>query len=104
MSNIDIPEPVIFYTIKEACEKEVYFRKFIDRVRLERNKKLQSTDYLMIQDVFSKYDVEKQQKITEYRQKLRDFMNDMMEDKIPFNINLTPEEILDNTIPPLDAP
>ena len=30
-------------------------------------------------------------------------MNDMMEDKIPFNINLTPEEILNEAVPPLDA-
>tara|TARA_B110000285_G_C14596260_1_gene368629 strand:+ start:232 stop:513 length:282 start_codon:yes stop_codon:yes gene_type:complete len=89
--------------VKDSCETQPLFKKCIEHIRLERNKKLQSTDYLMIQDVFSKYDVEKQQKITEYRQKLRDFMNDMMEDKIPFNINLTPEEILDNTITPLDA-
>lgn len=89
--------------VKDSCETQPLFKGCIEHIRLERNKKLQSTDYLMIQDVFSKYDVEKQQKITEYRQKLRDFMNDMMEDKIPFNINLTPEEILNEAVPPLDA-
>jgi hypothetical protein len=58
----------------------------------------------MIQDIFSKYDIERQEQIKEYRQKLRDLMNDIMDDKITFNMNLFPDEIINIIIPPLNAP
>ena len=101
---MDSDNTIHITSIKEGCEKCACFKKGIDNIRDERNKKLASTDYLMIQDIFSKYDIERQEQIKEYRQKLRDLMNDIMDDKITFNINSSPEEIINEIIPPLNTP
>jgi hypothetical protein len=100
---MDSDNTIHITSIKEGCEKCACFKKGIDNIRDERNKILASTDYLMIQDIFSKYDIERQEQIKEYRQNLRDIMDDIMDDKITFNINLSPEEIINEIIPSLNT-
>ena len=97
------PNTIVIHSAKEGVELCPIYKQVLQDIRDERNKKLASTDYLMIQDIFSKYDIERQEQIKEYRQKLRDLMNDIMDDKITFNINLSPEEIINEIIPPLNT-
>ncbi len=44
----------------------------ITELRAERNQRLGATDYLLLQDVFSRYSEGTRTQILEYRQELRD--------------------------------
>lgn len=72
------------YTVINLSNEEklaVKEARWID-VRYHRNNTLNSTDYLMMSDLFSSFSAADQEKIVEYRQALRDLTN--QED--PFNI------------------
>ena len=83
---------------REGVEICPIFKQAIQDLRDERNKKLGETDFLMCLDVFESFDTEKQEKIKLYRKNLRNLLNDIMDDKIEFKINLSPHDIIIDAI------
>lgn len=77
-------EQIHIATFKEGCEKNYFFNKKVELLRELRNQRLKDTDYYLLPDIV--LDEEKLNKIKEYRQQLRDFMNKLMNDEIECDI------------------
>lgn len=75
---------VVINNFKEGCEKSITFKVRIDEIRTLRNKLLKDTDYYLLPDIT--IEENKLKEIKEYRQRLRDFMNKLMNDEITCNI------------------
>ena len=75
---------VVINNFKEGCEKSITFKVRIDEIRTLRNKLLKDTDYYLLPDITIEENKLKEKK--EYRQRLRDFMNKLMNDEITCNI------------------
>ena len=67
-------------SVKDGCEKCMTFKKQVENIRVLRNQRLKETDHYLLPDVI--VDEEQLNKIKEYRQQLRDFMNKLMNDEI----------------------
>lgn len=75
---------VVINNFKEGCEKSITFKVRIDEIRTLRNRLLKDTDYYLLPDIT--IEENKLKEIKEYRQRLRDFMNKLMNDEITCNI------------------
>ena len=84
--NTIMPDNIItINNYKEGCEKSVFFKVRIDEIRTIRNKLLKDSDYYLLPDI--SLEENKLNEIKVYRQHLRDFMNELMNDEIVCDIN-----------------
>ena len=75
---------IIINNYKEGCEKSVTFKVRIDEIRTIRNKLLKDSDYFLLPD--TSLEEKNLNEIKVYRQHLRDFMNQLMNDEIVCDI------------------
>ena len=87
-------EQVEILNIIDGIAKIPIFKQYIEEIRKIRDKKLTETDYMVLPDVASKRTDIENIAILDYRQRLRDLMNDILNDKVFININEPPEELV----------
>ena len=80
-------EQVEVLNILDGIEKIPLFKQYIEEIRKVRDKKLSETDYTVLPDVASKRTGIENIVILDYRQRLRDLMNDIMNDTMIINFN-----------------
>lgn len=88
--------------MKEACEKINYYQRKVNEIREKRNEMLLKTDHLLLPDSKIYNDELTLNKVKEYRQELRDFMNKLMNDDIQCDMFLEIDEFVATYFPKLD--
>ena len=86
----------------DAYEKMDFFKRKVEEIRKKRNEMLLKTDYLLLPDSNIYNDGVKLNLVKQYRQKLRDFLNQLMNEKIDTNMFLDIDDYVDAYFPKLN--
>jgi hypothetical protein len=87
----------------DAYEKMDFFKRKVEEIRKKRNEMLLKTDYLLLPDSNIYNDEVKLNLVKQYRQKLRDFLNQLMNEKIDTNMFLDIDDYVDAYFPKLNV-
>ena len=87
----------------DAYEKMDFFKRKVEEIRKKRNEMLLKTDYLLLPDSNIYNDEVKLNLVKQYRQKLRDFLNQLMNEKIDTNMFLDINDYVDAYFPKLNV-
>jgi hypothetical protein len=87
----------------DAYEKMDFFKRKVEEIRKKRNEMLLKTDYLLLPDSNIYNDGVKLNLVKQYRQKLRDFLNQLMNEKIDTNMFLDIDDYVDAYFPKLNV-
>jgi len=87
----------------DAYEKMDFFKQKVEEIRKKRNEMLLKTDYLLLPDSNIYNDEVKLNLVKQYRQKLRDFLNQLMNEKIDTNMFLDIDDYVDAYFPKLNV-
>jgi hypothetical protein len=91
-------EEITFYSIKEAIKTCEYTKIKVEYLRQERNKLLLTTDWIFLPDVI---DENKLNRIKQYRQELRDFINKLLNGEIKCCITENDDDFKEKYFPKL---
>ena len=80
-----------------------FFKQKVEEIRKKRNEMLLKTDYLLLPDSNIYNDEVKLNLVKQYRQKLRDFLNQLMNEKIDTNMFLDIDDYVDAYFPKLNV-
>ena len=87
----------------DAYEKMDFFKRKVEEIRKKRNEMLLKTDYLLLPDSNIYNDEVKLNLVKQYRQKLRGFLNQLMNEKIDTNMFLDIDDYVDAYFPKLNV-